>query len=79
VAKQTIFPPHVDCGDYVIVLNAGKVKFTGKKWTDKIYTRHTGYPADSGFQRPNRCRQKPEWMIEEAPHMLPKQDWQANV
>jgi len=37
------FTPHVDCGDNVIVINAGKVKFTGKKLTDKVYYRHTGY------------------------------------
>jgi len=39
------FTPHVDCGDYVIVVNADKVRFTGKKWSDKIYLRYTGYPG----------------------------------
>ena len=34
------YTPHVDCGDNVIVLNADKVKLTGKKWTDKIYVSH---------------------------------------
>ena len=37
------FTPHVDCGDHVIVINADKVKFTGRKMTDKIYYKHTGY------------------------------------
>ena len=37
------FTPHVDCGDNVIVINAEKVRFTGKKATDKVYYRHTGY------------------------------------
>ncbi len=37
------YTPHVDCGDNVIVINAAKVRFTGKKTTDKIYYRHTGY------------------------------------
>ena len=37
------YTPHVDCGDYVIVINADKVKLTGKKMTDKVYTRHTVY------------------------------------
>jgi large subunit ribosomal protein L13 len=37
------YTPHVDCGDHVIVLNAGKVRFTGKKLGDKVYYRHTGY------------------------------------
>jgi large subunit ribosomal protein L13 len=39
------FTPHVDCGDNVIVINAGKVRFTGKKATDKVYYRHTGHPG----------------------------------
>jgi len=40
---KTSFTPHVDCGDNVIIINADKVRFTGKKLTDKIYYRHTGY------------------------------------
>ena len=39
------FTPHVDCGDNVIIINAAKVVFTGKKETDKVYTRYTGYPC----------------------------------
>ena len=39
------YTPHIDCGDNVIVINAGKVKLTGKKRADKIYYRHTGYPG----------------------------------
>ncbi len=39
------FTPHMDCGDNVVVINAGKVKLTGKKLKDKIYYRHTGYPG----------------------------------
>lgn len=39
------FSPHVDCGDYVIVINADKVRLTGKKWQDKDYLWHTGYPG----------------------------------
>ena len=39
------FTPHVDCGDHVIVINADKVKFTGRKMTDKIYYKHTGHPG----------------------------------
>ena len=37
------FTPHIDCGDNVIIINAEKVRFTGKKTTDKIYYKHTGY------------------------------------
>ena len=39
------FTPHMDCGDYVIVINAEKVDVTGKKRKEKIYKRHTGYPG----------------------------------
>jgi large subunit ribosomal protein L13 len=39
------FTPHVDCGDHVVVINADKVKFTGRKLEQKIYYKHTGYPG----------------------------------
>ncbi len=39
------YTPHLDCGDHVVVINAAKVKLTGKKLTDKIYYWHTGYPG----------------------------------
>lgn len=39
------FTPHVDTGDYIVVVNAEKVKVTGKKTTDKMYHRHTGFPG----------------------------------
>jgi len=48
------YSPHVDCGDNVVVINADKVRFTGKKLDNKIYTRHTGYP---GGQRTTTARQ----------------------
>ena len=41
--NKTIFTPHVDCGDFVIVINSDKAVLTGKKLTDKIYRYHTGY------------------------------------
>jgi len=40
---KPVYTPHVDCGDYVIVINAEKIELTGKKWTDKIYYQHSGY------------------------------------
>ena len=43
--KKPIYTPHVDTGDYVIVINAEKVEVTGKKRKEKIYKRHTGYPG----------------------------------
>ncbi len=42
---KTTYTPHMDCGDNVVIINAGKIKLTGKKLTDKIYYRHTGYPG----------------------------------
>ncbi|HYG60697.1 MAG TPA: 50S ribosomal protein L13 [Symbiobacteriaceae bacterium] len=39
------FTPHCDTGDYVIIVNAEKIQFTGSKLTDKLYRRHTGYPG----------------------------------
>ncbi|MCS6821332.1 MAG: 50S ribosomal protein L13 [Microscillaceae bacterium] len=48
------YTPNVDCGDNVIVINAGKVRFTGKKWTDKIYLRHTGYPGGHRTRTPRQ-------------------------
>ncbi|GAA4273915.1 50S ribosomal protein L13 [Aquimarina gracilis] len=68
------FTPHVDCGDNVIITNAEKINLTGKKWTDKSYIRHTGYP---GGQRSLTAQElfdkNPERLIEKAVKgMLPK-------
>lgn len=69
------FTPHVDCGDNVIVVNAGKVRLTGKKMTDKVYVRHTGYPGGQRFATPADYmgKNRPEFIIEKAVKgMLPK-------
>ena len=68
------YTPHVDCGDYVIVINAEKVKLTGNKMTDKVYTRHTGYPGGQRFATPaDYLAKKPAFLIEKAVKgMLPK-------
>lgn len=42
---KTIYTPHVDTGDYIVVVNAEKIKVTGNKSQDKIYYRHSGYPG----------------------------------
>ncbi len=42
---KTCYTPHVDCGDYVVIINAEKVHLTGKKLQDKVYYRHTGHPG----------------------------------
>ena len=44
--KKPIYTPHVDTGDYVIIVNAEKIEVTGKKRKEKIYKRHTGYPGE---------------------------------
>ena len=68
------FTPHVDNGDYVVVINASKVKVTGKKETDKLYHRHTGYPGGIKNVTLGRMREtKPERIIEKAVKgMLPR-------
>ena len=46
------FTPHVDCGDNVIIVNAGKIVITGNKMTDKVYLRYTGYPGGQRRETP---------------------------
>ena len=52
------FTPHADCGDNVIIINASKVVFTGKKETDKEYVHYTGYPGGQRFINPAALRTK---------------------
>ena len=68
------YTPHVDCGDYVIVVNAEKVKLTGDKLTEKVYVRHTGYPGGQRFATAqDYLKKQPEFVIAEAVRgMLPK-------
>ena len=61
------FTPHMDMGDFVIVVNADKVKVTGKKETDKTYFKHTGYPGGgSETSLADLRRSKPERILENA-------------
>ncbi|RME93695.1 MAG: 50S ribosomal protein L13 [Bacteroidetes bacterium] len=68
------FTPHFDNGDYVIVLNADKVRFTGQKMAQKTYLRHTGYPGGQRATTPrDLLAKKPERILENAVRgMLPK-------
>ena len=68
------FTPHVDTGDYVIVVNAAKVKVTGKKLVQKTYFRHSGYPGGAKFtQLGHMLENRPERVVEMAIRgMLPK-------
>jgi large subunit ribosomal protein L13 len=68
------YTPHVDMGDFVIVVNAGKVKLTGKKWSDKIYFDHTLFPGGIHRTPAEKLAAKhPEDLIKRAVWgMLPK-------
>jgi len=68
------YTPHVDCGDNVIIINAEKVRLTGKKMTDKVYVRHTGYSGGQRFATPKELlNRKPLAVVEHAVKgMLPK-------
>lgn len=71
---KTIYTPSVDTGDFVVVVNADKVKLTGNKLADKKYYRHSGYPG--GIREINAeklLEKKPEMLIQAAVKgMLPK-------
>lgn len=68
------FTPHVDCGDNVIVINADKVRLTGRKWDEKVYVRHTGYPGGQRISTPRLLKDKSSAiLVEKAVRgMLPK-------
>ncbi len=72
--NKPLFTPHADCGDNVIVINAEKVVLTGKKMSDKVYIRHTGYPGGQRQQTADEVLAKfPERLVEKAVKgMLPK-------
>lgn len=65
---KAIYTPHVDCGDNVIVINAEKVVFTGKKFEDKRYQWHTGYPGGIKERSPRQIIEgkHPERVVEKA-------------
>jgi len=71
---KPIYTPHVDTGDFIIVVNAGKVVLTGKKLTDKIYYHYSGYPG--GLKKVvagKLLKEKPERILRMAVQgMLPK-------
>ena len=71
---KTDFTPHVDCGDYVVVINAEKVVLTGEKFSDKQYVRYSGYPGGQRFTTAEQMLKKnPISLIENAVRgMLPK-------
>ncbi len=67
------YTPHVDTGDFVVVVNAEKVTFTGNKWEKKRYNWYTGYPGLRSETAAQRLAKKPEMILTEAVRrMLPK-------
>ena len=72
--NKPVFTPNVDTGDFIIVINAGKVRLTGKKQTDKMYYHHSGYIGGiKSKAAKDLLEQRPEKIIEHAVWgMLPK-------
>ncbi|WP_082759932.1 50S ribosomal protein L13 [Abyssisolibacter fermentans] len=72
--NKPIYTPHVDTGDFVIIINAEKVELTGKKLDQKLYRYHTGHPGGlKEVPYKNLMQNKPEFVIEHAVKgMLPK-------
>jgi large subunit ribosomal protein L13 len=72
--NKPYYAPHVDCGDYVIILNAGKIRLTGKKSKVKEYVRNTGFPGGQRTEKFDELiRTNPEKILYMAIHgMLPK-------
>lgn len=75
------FTPHADLGDFVIVVNADKLNFTGKKWEQKKYYWHTGYPGGiKSITAEGLSKKHPEDIIKKAVWgMLPKNKWQKKL
>ena len=71
---KPIYTPHLDCGDFVIVVNAEKVRVTGRKLDQKMYYRHTGYPGGiKSISLRNQLQKHPERVLQAAVRgMLPK-------
>lgn len=71
---STSYSPHVDCGDFVIVVNADKIRFTGNKLEGKLYTRYSGYPGGQRSRTAEEVLSKqPTLVIKSAVKgMLPK-------
>ncbi len=72
---KPMYTPHIDCGDHIIVINADKVKLTGRKMSDKIYYRHTGHPGGIKSITPEKliAKGQSERVVQKAvERMMPK-------
>ena len=64
---KPIFTPHVDTGDHVVIINAEKVRLSGNKETEKIYTSYSGYVGGQKVETPQKVRaRRPELLVERA-------------
>jgi large subunit ribosomal protein L13 len=72
--NKAYYTPHVDCGDYIVVINADKVKFTGNKLDEKLYDHYTGYPGGRKEElAKDLLKRRPEVIVERGVKgMLPK-------
>jgi large subunit ribosomal protein L13 len=72
--NKPVFTPHVDTGDFIVVINAEKIRLTGKKLDDKVYYTHSGFPGGLKAQTAReRLQKRPEDVIVDAVWgMLPK-------
>lgn len=72
--NKAYYTPHVDCGDYVVIINCEKVKFTGNKMEEKEYLTFSGYPGGlKGEAAKDLLKRRPEVVVERAVRgMLPK-------
>lgn len=75
------FAPHSDIGDFVVIVNADKVSFTGRKWEEKTYYRHSHYPGGLKSVTARKLEtEKPGEAIRKAVWgMLPKNRWQKKL
>lgn len=65
--NKPIFTPHVDCGDFVVIVNADKVRLTGNKESNKVYSSYTGYVGGQKRETVSKVRsRKPELLVERA-------------
>jgi large subunit ribosomal protein L13 len=78
---KTSFTPHVDCGDYVIIINADKVRFTGNKLNEKEYKFYSGYPGGLRYETAKELlERRPTYVIEHAIRgMLPHNKLGAEI
>ena len=65
--KKPTWTPHIDAGDFVVVINADKIELGGDKWNQKVYHRHSGFPGGISTETASQVRAKyPERLIERA-------------